>query len=135
MNVPINIAKQFLEWIKVKIFTHTSERLVLFNEGEIWWTSIGHNIGTESNGKHEKFERPVLILKKFNKLSFLGMMISSQKNEGKYYHSLVIHKTYFCFNLSQVRNLSSKRLLRRFDQVSHEELLLIQEKFFGVIRL
>jgi len=134
MNAPKEVVKKFLEWIKVKIFTHISERRLLFKEGEIWWVSIGHNIGTESNGKHEKFERPVLILKFYNKESFLGMMVSSQKKEGKYYHSKTINGIYYSFNLSQVRNLSSKRLLRHIDKVSREDLQIIRESFFDTIR-
>jgi mRNA interferase MazF len=45
----------------------------LFKERDIWWVSIGVNVGFEEDGKHEKFLRPVLILKKFNKELFLGI--------------------------------------------------------------
>ena len=37
-----------------------------FSEREIWWCSVGINVGVEVNGKNSKFERPVLVLKKFN---------------------------------------------------------------------
>ena len=45
---------------------------MIFNDGptikerDIWWCSIGVNIGDEIDGKNELFHRPVLILKKFS---------------------------------------------------------------------
>lgn len=39
---------------------------IRFREQEIWWCSLGENIGCEEDGKNELFERPVLILRKFN---------------------------------------------------------------------
>ncbi len=57
--------KHFQEWIILK------ERLELridaapfVNEGEIWWASIGENVGFEISGKSERFSRPVLIFRK-----------------------------------------------------------------------
>ena len=37
-----------------------------FYPREVWWCSAGLNIGVESNGKNKNFERPMLIIKKFN---------------------------------------------------------------------
>lgn len=37
---------------------------------EIWWCSIGINVGDEEDGKNSMFERPVLIIKKFNQQAF-----------------------------------------------------------------
>jgi hypothetical protein len=58
---------QFVEWTKLKIRIHCLEKVPrYFKERGIWWTSLGVNIGHEQNGKNEKFERPVLVLKRFN---------------------------------------------------------------------
>ena len=58
---------RFVEWTKLKIRLHIeSKKIVYFYEREIWWASLGENIGFEQNGKDENFSRPVLILKKFN---------------------------------------------------------------------
>lgn len=59
-------AQKFVDWTKLKIATHFSNKNVYFREGEIWWVSIGQNIGNEQNGKNTNFERSVLIFKKFN---------------------------------------------------------------------
>jgi mRNA interferase MazF len=35
-----------------------------FKNGEIWWCSIGENIGSEMYGKGEFYRRPVLVIRK-----------------------------------------------------------------------
>jgi len=37
------------------------------NEREIWWGSLGLNVGYEQDGKNENYERPLLVIKKFNR--------------------------------------------------------------------
>lgn len=59
--------RNFWSWLSLKIHLHSSqEQPVYFREREIWWCSVGINIGDEEDGKNNLFERPVLILKKFN---------------------------------------------------------------------
>ncbi len=60
------VIKKFIAWTKLKIKIYISERVIYFREGEIWWASLGANIGYEEDGKNENFERPILIFKKFN---------------------------------------------------------------------
>jgi hypothetical protein len=36
----------------------------LVTAGDIWWASIGENVGSEINGKSRLFSRPVIIFKK-----------------------------------------------------------------------
>ena len=64
-----------------------------FSERQIWWCSIGCNIGSEIDGKHINFERPVLILKKVNKAQFIGIPLTSKKKIG--YPSLNSFKDNF----------------------------------------
>ena len=78
--------KDFDDWneLKNKYESHNNQ---IFEENEIWWASIGVNIGFESCGKNSNFNRPVLILKKFNKFIFLGIPLSSKIKQGKYYYN------------------------------------------------
>ena len=57
------ILKKFEAWfgIKVKLSEKTDKRL--FKQGEIWWCSLGFNVGEEMFGKGKFFTRPVLIFK------------------------------------------------------------------------
>ncbi len=55
---------QFVEWTKLKVRIHIKENSALyFHEREVWWASLGKNIGFEQDGKNKMFERPVLVLK------------------------------------------------------------------------
>ena len=56
--------KKFSDWTKLKIRIHSRRKKVYFKEREIWWVSLGVNIGHEQDGKNIRFERPVLILKR-----------------------------------------------------------------------
>ncbi len=106
------ILRWFAEWARLKPRIHFVDTEVYFRERQIWWVSIGQNVGSEQNGKHGNFERPVVILKKFNPQTFLATPISTQFKEGAYRLSFTNNGEQFIANLSQMRVLSSKRLLR-----------------------
>jgi len=57
--------KRFDEWIKQKkkLDSHDSTDSLYVKEREVWWISIGVNVGAEIDGKNELFERPVLIFR------------------------------------------------------------------------
>jgi mRNA interferase MazF len=59
--------KKFDDWIEDKKHINQKTKLVTFKKGDIWWASIGVNIGSEIDGKNSEFERPVLIIKKITK--------------------------------------------------------------------
>jgi hypothetical protein len=61
---------RFYNWIKLKESLHKEKLRPYFKEREIWWTSIGFNVGDEQHGNNDIFERPVLVIKKFNKNIF-----------------------------------------------------------------
>jgi len=119
MKIIKELIKIFTDWTKLKIRIHSSEtnKNVYFKEGQVWWASVGQNIGVESNGKNKNYERPVIILKKFNGHSFLGITLSSKEKIGNYYIKLKnIKGVSNIINLSQIKNMSSKRLLRKIDE-------------------
>lgn len=117
-----------LDWTKQKICSHHSERVVYFSEQEIWWTSIGENIRSEENGKNHNFERPVLILKKFNKDLFWGLPISTTIKEERWYYTFKFNGEPRSLMLTQIRALSSCRLLRRIDRMSEQDFAIVQRR-------
>ena len=57
--------KRFSEWMGLKDRLHNvSHRPPLVSEREIWWVSIGENVGSEIDGKNVLFSRPVIIYRK-----------------------------------------------------------------------
>jgi mRNA interferase MazF len=109
-----DIVKIFVKWTKIKIRTHLESRKVYPKTKEVWWINIGQNIGSEINGKNDNFERPAVVIKKFNKLCILVAPISSKVKEGKY----LIKFTNSSggdnvVNMSQIRSISDKRFIRK----------------------
>ena len=59
--------KDFDTWNLQKKQINNKHRRITFHEREIWWCSLGLNIGFEQDGKNYLYERPVLVIRKFNK--------------------------------------------------------------------
>ena len=120
----------FFSWTKLKVGLHFSERQseLYFKEREIWWTSLGLNIGHEEDGKNKSFERPVLILKVFNKEVLWILPLTSKEKKGKYYYQFEYKSKRYSVILSQLRLISSKRLLRKIRIISKEDFVQIKEK-------
>ena len=116
----------------------------LFKEGEIWYCSIGVNVGTEICGKNKDFERPVLIIRK-SKRHYICLPLTSQKplNMDFYYD---ISYQYF----DEIKNISTKissfvilstplsldvlRLSRKVKRLPDQELKIIREKLSNYIQ-
>lgn len=106
--------KRIVDWTKIKLRIENKGNIkIYFHEREIWWTSLGSNIGYEQDGKNRLFERPVLIFKKFNKFILWVLPLTSQVKTGKYYYQFEYDKKKYSIILSQLRIISSKRLLRK----------------------
>ena len=75
------------KWNKLKKKLDTKEKIIKFSTGNIYFMSIGKNIGYESYGKDELFLRPVLVYRKLSKTMFIGIPLTSAKKEGSYYYS------------------------------------------------
>ena len=80
--------KDFDKWNTQKKKVHGRAEQILFHEREIWWCSLGINIGVETDGKNDNFERPILVLKKFNKDMVWVVPITSRKGPVKYYYPI-----------------------------------------------
>lgn len=102
--------KYFNQWHKVKKQINKSQNLPTFKEREIWWCSIGQNIGYEIYGKGEQFWRPVLVLDKHNQHTFLGLPMTSHMKENRYCFPLKLEKQKNTVLLGQARTFSTKRL-------------------------
>jgi mRNA interferase MazF len=87
--------EKYNEWNKVKQNINKKDRCFYVKPREVAWIHLGENVGDEENGKGENFQRPVMVLKVFNKNIFFGIPLSTKiKNSNKYYfEALLISKT------------------------------------------
>lgn len=119
--------KDFDSWnMRKKSLQESEDKNILFRIGEIWWCSLGVNLGDEEDGKHSNFERPMLIFKKFNKDFSFAIPLTSNQVENKYRRGFVYSSDDETLKngqviVSQARPISTKRLLRKLGKVSYEE--------------
>jgi mRNA interferase MazF len=125
--------KRFIDWIITKIIIDKSENVALINEGEVYWCSLGENIGFEQNGKGEDFRRPVLILKKFNNAIFWGIPMSTKIKDNKYYVKVLLKDVEQSAIISQLRILDTKRLDKKIGYVSKIDYIKIQLKIIDIL--
>lgn len=128
--------KNFDEWNKEKKnLENIGHDTLVFHEREIWWCSIGVNLGDEQDGKNELFERPVLILKKFNNKIAWVLPMSAKIKEGLYYHLLNHDEKTFTVILSQLRLVSVKRFRRFVRKISPHQFSIVQDKLINFIKM
>ena len=127
--------KDFEKWNSLKQTIDKNNKIKYVHNKEIWWCSIGINIGDEINGKNNNFERPVLVLKKFNKNLLKVIPLSTKIKEGDYYVNFVGDDYKYSVLLSQSRTISSKRLIRYISKISDKKYNLVKEKFLILLEL
>ena len=122
--------KQFEGWMAIKEELHSNAKVFKISEGDIWWCSIGENVGVEINGKSNLFSRPVLVLKKLSRFGFLGVPLTSQFHEGSWYVEFKFEEKMEIAVLAQVRVFSVARLHSRIGTVSDSDLKMVKDGFY-----
>ncbi len=121
--------KDFNSWNIEKKRINNEKRIVFAHPREVWWCSLGINVGAEIDGKNNNFERPVLVLKVYNKETLLVLPITTKiKNDS--FHCLVKIKSGTAWvKLTQARVISNLRLLRKVDVLSETEFEKVKKEF------
>ena len=128
--------KNFDRWNKKKKKIDYDTKNILPNKKQVWWLSIGLNVGVEEDGKNNNFERPVLVVRVFNRQCFLGIPITSaDKSNKKYYFPIVHNQKRFFLILSQIRLFSVKRLSRKIYKIDSVDFRQIKKELKKVIGL
>jgi mRNA interferase MazF len=112
--------KNFDEWNRLKKTLNCKLVSKFAHAREIWWCSLGLNVGAETDGKNNSFERPVIIMKKYNRESFLILPLTSKEKNDRFHYRIETRGKVEWVKLTQVRLISCKRLLRQTDTVSEE---------------
>jgi mRNA interferase MazF len=128
--------KDFDRWNKKKKTLNAAHFSDYVHEREVWWCALGVNVGVEADGKHDNFERPVLVLRKFNRDVVLVVPLTSRPKRNPYHAAFQHDGETFSAVVSQIRLVSTKRLLRRlyrmdsgiFETVQRSVLLAIQNR-------
>lgn len=121
--------KDFEQWHLLKLAIDRKDHWPFFREGEIWWCSLGANIGIEEDGKHARFERPILVFHKFNKEMFWALPMTSSIPHGQYDRTLLFKNQPRTILFSQIRTLSAKRLIRKIGKLHQEQFATLISYF------
>src|SRR3712207_4346041 len=77
--------KDFFGGAEVKQKVNERKRAPYYNVGQIWWCSLGANVGIEQDGKGPQYVRPVVVLTKFNEHACLVVPLTGRERQGRYY--------------------------------------------------
>jgi mRNA interferase MazF len=106
--------KDFENWHKIKSAIHESEKSKRYHAREVWWCSVGVNIGFEQDGAGKEYQRPILILKGLSKDTCLVLpLTSSPEKHPMRIPAGVIEGKNASVVISQLRVVDTKRLTNK----------------------
>ena len=130
------MSKNFQEWHTQKNDLHENNIRVFFHEREVWFTSLGANIGFEQDGKGKEFLRPIIIVKKFNN-EILWMVPTTKRNKkGKYYFTFSYNEEdeHTTAIISQLRLIDSKRLKYKIGIINEEDFVEMKKRIISLLK-
>ena len=129
--------KDYKEWHSKKTeIEHSGNVRLFFHEREVWWCSLGYNVGFEQDGKGDKFARPVLVFKKFNKEVFWALPLSTRVKESKFYAPIELNDGIARVAIiSQLRLIDGKRLIDKIGIINEANYKHIQKAVINLCSL
>jgi mRNA-degrading endonuclease toxin of MazEF toxin-antitoxin module len=115
--------KDFQKWHTKKEFLQDEKVRAFFHEREVWFCSLGENVGFEQDGSGEEFLRPVVVIKKFNQEVCWGIPLTKNQKKGQYYFSFQLNDKTSTAILSQIRLIDSKRLQYKLGDLSEVDFI------------
>lgn len=120
--------KQFDDWNqKKKILNESVGKL--YKSREIWWCSLGVNLGYEQDGTGKEFHRPVVIIKGLSKQVCLIVPLTTSEKINPYHVSLgiVAGKNSFAI-ISQIRLIDTRRLVDKVGMLNEEVFIELKNR-------
>ena len=122
--------KKFFKWIGLKQRLHEGDHQPpLVSQGDIWWASIGENVGSEVNGKSDLFSRPVIILKKLAHGFYFVIPTTTQKRTGTWYVQFRHQEKDMLACLHQARAIDHRRISSKLGTIDDTDFSRIKDGF------
>jgi mRNA interferase MazF len=132
----MSFIKNFIDWFRVKPkLDQLNHKPPFVEEGNIWWCYIGENIGTEISGKGDKFSRPVLILRKLSKFTFLTAPLSTKIKQGSWYVKFFQNDKEVVACLNQIKIIDYRRLDDRIGKIDNSDFEKVKKCFNDLYKL
>ncbi len=123
--------KNFDAWNEDKKRIHERRSAVYAHTREIWWCALGVNVGAETDGKSDNFERPILVLRAYNKDTLLVLPITGKEKNDEFHCLINVPRGKAWVKLTQARVISSRRLLRKLGVLGEMEFVKVADAFRG----
>lgn len=122
--------KQFDDWNKTKQgLDSIASEAPFVSVGDLWWFSVGENIGSEMNGKSRLFSRPAVILKKLAHGFYLIAPSTTKSKVGTWYVPIKQNDVLMQICLHQIRTVDFRRLSTKLGTVDDADLQRIRIGF------
>ena len=122
--------KRFLEWIGLKERLHNKlPKAPYVSEGDIWWASIGENVGSEINGESHLFTRPVIILRKLSHSFYFVIPTTSKMKTGSWYSYFRLREKEMMACLHQARSIDYRRLYSKLGELDDIQFKTVKSGF------
>lgn len=116
--------KAFDAWNERKKSIHQSGDRKLYHERQMWWCSLGTNIGFEQDGTGEDHQRPILILRSMSRETCYVVPLTASPKRHKYRIPIGdVEGRQAVALISQIRLIDTKRLVNKIgflDQTTFE---------------
>ena len=119
--------KDFMSWFLLKPKLHNRNANFFFKEREVWWCSLGMNVGDEEDGKNKFFDRPILIVKKFNDNLFFAVPMTTKNKANRYYQTVQFQEKIVSIMLSHLRVIDKKRLQNKAGVLNKNDFEKVKE--------
>lgn len=117
----------FDRWNEQKKQFSKKSTKIMFHEREIWWCSLGINLGSEQMSLSRDFSRPVLIVRVFTQTMFWGIPLTTKIQEKPYRYPFSLNNIQNDALILQLRAFDQKRLIRKIgmlEMTSFQEIKL-----------
>ena len=119
--------KHFDQWNQQKKHIHESEGGKLYHEREMWWCSLGVNVGFEQDGAGVDHQRPVLILRGMSRQTCYVVPLTTSPKRHKYRIPIgQVENQQAVALISQIKLIDTKRLVNKIG--------FLDQPTFSVIR-
>ena len=126
--------KDFKKWHDKKSKVDDINKRPFFHESEIWFCHLGINVGFEQDGSGEDFQRPVVIIRKFNNEVCWIVPLSKTDKKGKYYFSFPFDdNTTSVAIISQIRLLDVRRFSRKIGKMKENDFKQLINKIKALL--
>jgi mRNA interferase MazF len=127
--------KRFQEWIILKSkLDQSSHKAPFVKERDIWWCQLGENIGTEVSGKGDKFSRPVIILKRLSRWTYLVIPTTTKNKTGTWYVAYEYQGKTINACLQQVRTIDYRRLHNKMGSLNEIDFDKVKKGFIKLYK-